>query len=180
VYDETKAEAHDLAAEAARDGTPVVIVQPGLVYGPGDTSQTGQLADAVLHRRRPMVPAGGELCWGHVDDIAEGHRLAMTRGVVGESYVLAGERASLADGLRRLARFAGVPGPIVLPTAMVRLSGGLAGLVGRVVPLPPTYSAESMRAGLATYLGSPAKAERELGWSARPLDEGLRELAAGA
>jgi nucleoside-diphosphate-sugar epimerase len=43
------------------------------------------------------------------------------------------------------------------------------------VPLPPDYAAETMRAGLATYYGSPARAERELGWRARSLDEGLRE-----
>ncbi len=46
---------------------------------------------------------------------------------------------------------------------------------GRVVPLPPGYAPETFRAGLATYYGSPARAERELGWRARPLDEGLRE-----
>jgi nucleoside-diphosphate-sugar epimerase len=49
------------------------------------------------------------------------------------------------------------------------------GPLGRVVPLPPDYAAETMRAGLATYYGSPARAERELGWRARSLDEGLRE-----
>jgi hypothetical protein len=41
--------------------------------------------------------------------------------------------------------------------------------------VPPDFAAETMRAGLATYLGTPAKAEHDLGWQARDLDTGLRE-----
>ena len=178
VYDETKARAHDMAADAARDGMPLVIVQPGLIYGPGDTSQTGALVAAVLAGRRPTVPAGGAVCWGHVDDIARGHLLAMEQGTAGESYFLAGEPCSLADGLRLLGDLAGKPGPIVLPASVVRLTGAVVGVVERVVPMPAGYSAEAMRASLATYLGSPAKAYRELGWTSRPLREGLSELVA--
>jgi len=178
VYDETKARAHDVVIEAARDGQPVVIVQPGLVYGPGDTSQTGTLIAAVLAGRRPTVPAGGAVCWCHVDDIAHGHLLAMEQAAAGESYFLAGERCSLADGLRLLAELAGKPGPIVLPATVVKVAGAAVGVVERVVRLPAGYSSEAMRASLATYFGSPAKAYRDLGWTSRPLREGLSELVA--
>ena len=176
VYDETKARAHDVATEAARDGVPVVIVQPGLVYGPGDTSQTGTLVAAVLAGRRPTVPAGGAVCWGYVDDIARGHLLAMEQGTPGESYFLAGEPCALADGLRLLAELAGKPGPIVLSASVVRVAGAAVGVVERVIRLPAGYSSEAMRASLATYLGNPAKAYRELGWTSRPLRQGLSEL----
>lgn len=178
VYDETKARAHDVAVEAARDGLPLVLVQPGLVYGPGDTSQTGTLIRAVLAGRRPTVPAGGAVCWCHVDDIARGHLLAMEQAAAGESYFLAGERCSLADGLRLLAELAGKPGPIVLPATVVKVAGAAVGVVERVVRLPAGYSSEAMRASLATYFGSPAKAYRDLGWTSRPLREGLSELVA--
>jgi nucleoside-diphosphate-sugar epimerase len=174
-YDRTKAEAHDIALELTAQGLPVVIVQPGLVYGPGDTAQTGALIAQVVAGRRPLVPGAGGVCWAHVDDIARGHVLAMERGEPGRSYMLAGPRATLADGLTRVARIAGTKGPVVLPERIVRLGAKAMSLVGRVVPLPPDYAAETMRAGLATYYGSPARAERELGWRARPLDEGLRE-----
>lgn len=180
VYDETKARAHDLATEAAADGLPVVIVMPGAVYGPGDTSQTGHLVDAVIRGGRPVVPSGGELCWAHVDDVASGHALAMERGVVGESYMLAGERSSLADALRLVAGLAGTPGPIVVPAAAVRTLAALAGTVERLVRLPPGYAAETLRASLATYLGTPEKARAELGWSARSLRAGMQQLVADA
>jgi dihydroflavonol-4-reductase len=108
-------------------------------------------------------------------DIAAGHVLAMQHGAAGEAYMLAGPRASFADGLRRVAAIAGTRPPLVLPSAMVALTARLAGALGRLVPLPPEYAAESMRSSLATYFGTPDKAERELGWSCRDLDDGLRE-----
>ena len=174
-YDRSKAEAHDLALEAAADGLDVVIVQPGLVYGPGDTAQTGEFIAQVVRGKRPLAPNGGGVCWAHVDDVAEGHVLAMEKGRAGESYMLAGPRATLADGLRKVAGIAGTKGPIVLPTRAVRASAALMGVVGKVVPVPPELAAETARAGLATYYGTPAKAERELGWRARSLEQGLRQ-----
>ena len=177
-YDRSKAEAHDLALEAAADGLDVVIVQPGLVYGPGDTAQTGEFIAQVVRDKRPLAPDGGGVCWAHVDDVAEGHVLAMEKGRAGESYMLAGPRATLADGLRKVAGIAGTRGPIVLPTRAVRASAALMGLLGKVVPVPPDLAAETARAGLATYYGTPAKAERELDWHARPLEEGLRQTVA--
>ncbi|MGZ8735712.1 MAG: NAD-dependent epimerase/dehydratase family protein [Nocardioides sp.] len=175
VYDRTKAEAHDVALDFVEQGLDVVIVQAGLVYGPGDTAQTGDLIAQVARGRRPLAPKGGGVCWAHVDDIADGHVRAMERGRKGESYMLAGPRATLADGLRTVARAAGTKGPIVLPTRMVAATAALMGALGKVVPIPPDFAAETMRAGLATYYGTPAKAERELDWHARPLEQGLRE-----
>jgi nucleoside-diphosphate-sugar epimerase len=174
-YDRTKAEAHRVAERFAADGLPVVIVQPGLVYGPGDTSQTGGLIAQVVAGRRPQVPAGGGVCWAHVEDVAAGHVLAMDKGVPGESYLLAGPRATLADGLRKVAAISGTKGPRVLPNGLVRGVAAVAGALGHVVPLPAGLAAETVRASLATYYGSSTKAERDLGWHARDLDTGLRE-----
>lgn len=178
VYDETKARAHDVAAAMAADGLPVVTVQPGLVYGPGDTSQTGALIGDVVAGGRPPVPAGGGVCWGYIDDIARGHVLAMERGVPGESYMLAGPPATLAEGLQVAARTAGTPGPRVLPRTAVTVAARLAGAAERVLPLPGTYSAEALRAALATYLGSPEKAQSRLGWECRSIEEGMASTVA--
>ena len=176
-YDRTKAEAHHVAERFAADGLPVVIVSPGLVYGPGDSAQTGALIAQVVRGKRPQVPAGGGVCWAHVDDVAAGHVLAMEKGTPGESYMLAGPRATLAEGLRQLASIAGTRGPVVLPNRVVRAVAAVTGAVGKVVPVPADFAGETMRASLATYYGSPAKAERELGWQARSLDTGLRQTA---
>src|SRR5262245_33398730 len=65
--------------------------------------------------------------------------------------------------------------PTTLPAAAVAATGRVMGVLGRVVPVPPDYAAESMRAGLATYYGSPEKAIRELGWTCRELHDGLTD-----
>lgn len=178
TYDRTKAEAHQIAEGFAADGLPITIVQPGLVYGPGDTSQTGSLIAQVVRGKRPQVPSGGGVCWAHIDDIASGHLLALDRGTVGESYMLAGPPLSLAKGLRMVAAIAGTPGPMVVPPAFVRIGATAMDLVGRVASPPPSLAAETMRAALATYYGTSAKAERELGWTVRPLEQGLQETVA--
>jgi nucleoside-diphosphate-sugar epimerase len=92
--------------------------------------------------------------------------------------MLAGPRASLADVLRKVAALAGTKPPLTLPVSMVRATAAVNGVVGRVVPLPDDYTGESLRASVATYLGSPARAQQELGWSARGLDQGLPETVA--
>lgn len=178
AYDETKAAGHDIAVEYAADGLAVVIMMPGVIYGPGDTSQVGALLERTARGARVAVPADGGMCWAHVDDVARGHVLAMEQGDPGAAYMLAGPRASLADVLRRVAAIAGTKRPVTLPVAVVRATAAANALLGRVAPLPEDYTAESLRASVATYLGTSARAERELGWSARDLDEGLRETVA--
>jgi nucleoside-diphosphate-sugar epimerase len=180
VYDETKAQAHDLVAQAAGNGTPVVTVMPGLVYGPGDTSQTGAMLQQLLRGKRVLVTAGGQVCWGFIDDTAAGHLLAMERGSIGQSYMLAGPPHPLAEALRMAARMAGKPAPLVLPVPAVKAVQAFTGALERVLPLPGIYSAEALRSLLATYLGTPAKAERELGWSARSLHDGLTDTIRAA
>ena len=92
VYDETKWKAHyEVALPLMKAGLPAVIVQPGAVYGPGDR---GPLADTFVSflRGQPARGAGegSAYCWGHVADTARAHLLAMEKGRIGESYIIAG------------------------------------------------------------------------------------------
>jgi nucleoside-diphosphate-sugar epimerase len=174
-YDRTKAAAHEVAEGFAGAGLPLVMVQPGVVYGPGDTARTGELLAQVARGGRPLAPRGGGYCWAHVADVAAGHVSAMDLGRPGESYMLAGPQASLAEVLRLTARIAGTEGPLLVPAPMLRATAAVTSVLGRVLPLPSDYQAETLRAALSTYYGTPAKAERELGWRARPLEQGLRE-----
>ena len=177
-YDHTKWEAHyEVALPMMRQGLPLVIVQPGGVYGPGDNSPQGELLRQYLRRKLPMVPRGSALCWGHVDDTAAGHALAMERGATGHSYIIAGPPATIQEVLSLAERITGVPAPRIHPSpSLVKGIAALVGVVERVVPVPDTMSAEYLRvAAGATYLGSNAKARRELGFEVRPLEVGLRE-----
>lgn len=177
-YERTKHAAHyQVALPMIEQGLPLVIVMPGVVYGPGDR---GPLHDAFiqyLQGRLPMVPKGARYCWAHVDDIARGHILAMEKGQVGESYILAGEPYGLPEALDLAEGITGVKAPRVrVPAAPIKAVASLIERLERYVALPSTYRSESLRGSAGvTYTARSDKARRELGWHSRPLEEGLRE-----
>jgi nucleoside-diphosphate-sugar epimerase len=175
-YDRTKAEAHRIAEEYAAAGLPLVIVMPSVIYGPGDTGSTlGQLTRQIIASRRVLGPKSGAASWAHVEDVARGHVLAMEKGRPGESYLLAGERATHAEILGLIAQEAGKHRPILVPNGLVRVVAAMTSPVERLVPLPQFMTAEAARAGMATYFGDATKAEAELGWTSRPVRDGMRE-----
>lgn len=172
VYDHTKAQAHRIAHEY---GDLVVTVMPGGIYGPGDTSQIGELIRQTARGHRVQAPGGLRMCMAHVDDIADGHVRAMQRGRAGEDYILAGPQTSIVEVLRLVAELAGTKPPVVLPDAMVGASAALMSVLERGVRLPSVYRSESLRAARASYLGRADKAGAELGWFPRDLRTGLAE-----
>ncbi|HEV8637336.1 MAG TPA: NAD-dependent epimerase/dehydratase family protein [Chloroflexota bacterium] len=178
-YDRTKWLAHyRVALPMMRSGLPLVIVQPGVVYGPGDHSATGQALRDYLRRRLPLVPLGSAYCWAHVDDVARGHVLAMEKGRPGESYILAGPCHSFVEALEIAERVTGVPPPrLRAPPWLLRLAAWLMTPLAALMPLPESYHPESLRAAAGvTYLGSNRKAREELGYDPRPLEQGFREV----
>jgi len=175
-YDRTKWEAHYTVAQPMIEaGLPLVIVQPGAVYGPGDQSDLRQVVVRYLQRKLPVVPGGMAVCWAHVEDTVEGHFLAMDKGKVGESYILAGPPHTVADYLKLAEQITGIPAPrLKVPPAALRLSAALMAVLGNLVTLPPTYTAEGLRiSAVVTYLGDNSKARRELGYNPRSLADGL-------
>ena len=177
-YDRTKWLAHyEVAKPRIAAGLPLVIVQPGLIYGPGDTSSVRRTLQQYLTRRLPALPRGTAYCWSHVDDIAEAHVLAMEKGRAGESYIVAGWPHTLIEAFAIAERITGIPAPRLHPSpATMRVLAAMMGVVERVVPLPENFTREGLlvTAGV-TYLGSHEKARRELGYAPRALEPGLRE-----
>src|SRR5256712_1921992 len=164
-YDRTKWVAHyEVAEPMMKKGLPLVIVQPGVTYGPGDPSAMGITLREYLERKLRGVPKVSAYCWGHVEDTAAAHLLAMERGRAGESYIIAGEPKTLVDAVEMAERITGIPAPKMRPSP------------GFVRFLAAITRSEMLRVSAgATYLGSNAKAKRELGLRHRPLEEGLRE-----
>lgn len=176
-YDRTKWVAHyEVARPMAEAGLPLVILQPGLVYGPGDHSNVGDALRSYLRRTLPVTPSQGG-CWAHVEDVAAAHMAAMDRGQPGESYIVGGECRMWAEVLAMAEEITGVRPPrFSLPPLLARTSSLLMRPIAAVAPLPQMYHPETLRvAAGTTYWASDAKARRELGWSPRPLRQGLAE-----
>ena len=173
-YDRTKAVAHEVAKEFIAKGLPLVIVMPGLIYGPGDTSSLRTSILDFLNQKLPMLPSQTAFCWAHVDDIVQGHMLAMEKGQIGESYVIAGEPYKIADAFKLASEITGKRAPGVVSYKVMRVLSVLVKPFDNF--LPETYTSEGLRevAG-PTYLGDNSKANRELGYNPRPLREGWGE-----
>jgi dihydroflavonol-4-reductase len=168
AYEDTKRRAHDIALSAARSGVPLVIVQPGQVYGPNDHSAIGAnlraLAEGKL-RYRAFEGLGLNLV--HVDDLADGILRALDRGRLGDASVLGGEITTLGDAYRAVARASGrrLP-PLVIPSAIPRLAARLVPTMREVVS-----SADGV-----TFWATDAKARAELGTKPRDLETGMRDV----
>ena len=177
-YDRTKWIAHYRVAQPKiEEGLPLTIVMPGLVYGPGDTSGIHTALMALLRGRLPMTPARTAFCWAHIEDTARGHILAMEKGKPGETYIITGPRHTFEYAFDTVAKFGKVRAPLMHPgPRTMRSAAALMGLVTRLTSLPTTLQPEALRvlAG-TTYFGSNEKAVRELGFAARPLEEGLAQ-----
>ena len=173
-YDRTKAAAHEVAREFIARGLPLVIVMPGLIYGPGDTSVLRTNIQDFLNQKLPMLPTQTTLCWAHVDDVVQGHILSMERGKIGETYIIAGEPCKIVDAFKLASEITGKPAPSTVPYQVMKALSVIVRPFDRF--LPESYTSEGLRivAG-PTYLGDNSKARRELGYQPRPLREGWGE-----
>jgi nucleoside-diphosphate-sugar epimerase len=176
-YDETKYRSHQIARDRIAQGAPVVIVQPTAVYGPGDHSEIGNMIDQTRKGKLRMkaFPELG-LVFVHVEDVADGVLLAHDRGQVGESYILGGEKSTMGGLIEKTAELSGRKAPrMTLPPLLAKLSAPLGPVVGPALGFPPNLSEAIRASNGVTYFASDDKARRELGYSPRGLDEGLRQ-----
>ncbi len=181
VYDQTKWKAHyEVVEKMQQEHVPIVIVQPGVVYGPGDLSGIRGLFIAYLRRRLVTAPQKTAFCWGHVEDTARGHLLAMEKGKIGESYIIAGEPHTIIEALEIAQKITGIKPPRLHPGPLpLKILSGLMSVAGYLVKLPEAYTGEGLRiAAGVTCLGSNEKAKRDLGFAPRTLEAGLREVLA--
>ena len=181
-YDETKFLAHEVAEDRIASGAPVVIVMPGGVYGPDDHSEVGNMIEqaATGKLRAKVFPEMGFML-SHVEDVAEGILLAHDNGELGQSYVLAGERATMGELVDRVCSIAGRRPPrLTMPAALIKASAPFGRVLGPALGFPPNLGELIRASDGVTYWARDDKARRELGYAPRDLDTGLRQTLAGS
>jgi nucleoside-diphosphate-sugar epimerase len=177
-YEETKLEAHRIAKRMiAEESLPCVIVQPGGVYGPGDTSQVADLLGQFLSGKLPLLPFPElGICLTHVEDIAGGILLALDRGKAGEAYVLSGPVTTMRGAIETVAGLSGRKAPKhSMPTPLVKALTPIGPLVGKLMGQPPNLRELISSADGVTFWASHEKASRELGYAPRGMEEGMRQ-----
>jgi dihydroflavonol-4-reductase len=176
-YERTKTAAHRIAKAKIAAGAPVIIVQPGGVYGPNDHSELGTI---ILDAARGKLPAksfpGMGMMLAHVDDVAAGIVAAADRGEIGESYILSGEKMTIGEVVDRASALAGRRPPrMTTPVWLLKAIRPAGPLVGKAMGLPPNLGELITSADGVTFWATHEKATQELGYRPRDVETGLRE-----
>lgn len=180
VYKRSKVASERLVERMASEGLPAVIVLPSTPIGPRDIkpTPTGRIiVEAASGRIPAFVDTGLNLV--HVDDVAVGHLLALEKGAVGERYILGGQDASLRTLLADIAALSGRKAPTVgLPRAPLYPLAVAAEALARVTGREPFITRDALDMASHRMFFSSTKAERTLGYAARPYAEALRDALA--
>jgi len=171
---------HQMVKGMVSDGLPVTMVMPGLPFGPGDRAPTptGTMILRTLQGKMKNYWDGG-VCAVDVRDVAAGHVLAMEKGRIGESYILANKAGNMTNKeiLTLIGRVAGVAA-----VAKTEVSGTM---MLRVAKLVEMWSKLSGRAPMTTYKNTryvlqhgyvdPSKAIEELGLPQTPIETAIAD-----
>jgi dihydroflavonol-4-reductase len=178
-YKRSKFLAEQVASEFARDGFPVVIVNPTAPVGDHDVkpTPTGQTVLDFLNGRMPaFIDTGLNIV--DVRDVAEGHLLACERGRVGERYILGSENLTLAQILQILAKITGRKAPgLRLPYAVAYCAGVCSTAWAGMTGTPPRVPIDAVRMARKKMWVTHEKAARELGYKPFTAETALRRAA---
>jgi dihydroflavonol-4-reductase len=181
VYKRSKVAAERLVERMiTADKLPAVIVNPSTPIGPRDVkpTPTGRIiVDAARGRIPAFVDTGLNLV--HVDDVADGHLAALDRGKIGERYILGGQNVPLSGMLAAIATLLGRRPPrIRMPRSAIVPLAVAAETVARFTGHEPLVTLDALRMSKYRMFFTTAKAERDLGLTARPFTEALADAIA--
>jgi len=161
----------------AEQDLPAIIVQPGGVYGPGDTSQVADLLKEFFAGKLPLMPFPElGICLTHVEDIAGGVLLAAEKGKLGDVYVISGPATTMREAIETVAAATDRKAPRhAMPVPLLKAMTPIGPLVGKLMGQPPNLRELISSADGVTFWASHEKASRELGYAPRDLGEGLRQ-----
>ena len=175
-YDETKYLSHEIAQERIAKGAPIVIVQPGVVYGPGDHSEIGNLIDQTrtgkLQLRMFPQPASTS---SSSRTSPTGSCSRYDKGKIGESYLLGGEQVHDGRLFDKAARCSGRKPPKLHDAGLRWRRPGPARPGDRPADGLPAEHARALKTSDGVTLDDRRKARRELGFAPRDFDTGLRQ-----
>ncbi len=181
IYKKSKYLAEQAVLDLVRtEAMPVVIVNPSTPVGPRDIKPTPtgkMILDAATGRMPAYVETGLNIV--HVDDVAEGHALALERGDIGERYILGGEDFSLGDLFALVAQIAGRRPPRVkLPLAPLYPVALACEALARGFGVEPVVTRETLAMARKKMFFSSAKARAALGYAPRPAVQAIEDAVA--
>jgi dihydroflavonol-4-reductase len=180
IYKQSKYRAEQAVLALIRDeNVPAVIVNPSTPVGPRDIKPTPtgkMIRDAAAGRMPAYVDTG--LNVAHVDDVAEGHVLALEHGRIGEKYILGGDDLLLRDIFAQAAAAAGrAPPRVTLPIGPLIPLAMVCEMLARF-GIEPLVTRDTLAMARKKMFFSSDKARRELGYAPRPAAAAIEDAVA--
>ena len=181
-YQRTKLAADRLADERVQNGSPIVRVYPGVVYGPGSFTEGNLVGRLIADHLKGRLPGlvGPENPWSYayVDDVAAGHRAALEHGVIGGRYELGGENAPQTRVFDLVRQITGRKPPMRIPFGVANALGAAEELRVNLFGGTPLITRGAVEIFRHDWSLDSSRAMRELGYTITPLDEGIRRTLA--
>lgn len=181
-YERSKAVADKIALQAAKEGLPIVMVYPGVIYGPGKVTSGNMVAQLMIERFNGRLPGyigngNDKFSFSHVDDVVAGHVAAMDKGRPGERYLLTGENASFKLVFDMAAIITETKRPwFTIPLWVIEAYGWVSVFFSRITGKLPLISPPTVYVLRHEWAYSCDKARVELDYKPRSLKDGLGEV----
>jgi dihydroflavonol-4-reductase len=176
-YDLSKAQGEREVLAGIKAGLDAVIVRPTAMLGPFDfkPSFLGQALIQLAHRKIPTLVKGG-FNWVDVRDVVNGAILAEQQAPPGARFILGGNWHSIRQVAKRVADFSGRAAPFF--TVPMWLADAFAPVMLKLAVFngtQPIYTRVTLTALRGNRNVSSARANRELGYTVRPLAETVQD-----
>ena len=181
-YQRTKRDAREVALAAARGGTPVVTLYPGVIYGPGAATEgnlVGRLLRDHLAGRLPgVIGADRQWSYAYVDDVARAHVTAAESLQASGEYVLGGENRPQMRLFEIAQQLTGVKLPRRIPPFIAYGAASLEEARSRILGTSPLLTRGAVTIFLHDWRLDSSRSVRELGYRITSLEDGIRAVLA--
>jgi farnesol dehydrogenase len=180
-YERSKAIAETLAKEYVQKRLDVVIVNPTRVYGPGKLNKSNSVTimiQSYIAGKWRVIPGNGKSVGNYVfiDDVVNGHLLAMKSGKPGERYILGGSNISYIDFFNILREISGQKHFMFkLPLTIMLTVSHFMMLLTRLFGIKPMITPALVRKFNYHWNVSSKKAEKELGYQITDFKKGAEK-----
>jgi nucleoside-diphosphate-sugar epimerase len=179
-YELSKKLAEDIVQQYIRKGLNAVIVSPSKVYGPGKTSHSltyNAIIEKFLYKGFVLIPYPGDFegCFGYIDDVVNGHILAMEKGKTGEKYILGGVNLSYRSFFQQIKKIYGSGRIIKIPKIIIKGWAYWQWFLYKLIHKELLFTPAVITHFYRNYIFSSDKAICELGYKITPLEEAIHK-----
>lgn len=179
-YESSKALSESKIKDYVIAGLDVVIVSPTRVYGPflfGKTESITQLIEKFVLGKWRFIPGDGKKTGNYVfiDDVVEGHILAMEKGRIGNTYILGGTNHDYNEFFKIISNVSGVKRKMIHMPIGLQMAFSRIQLMKTWFGKEPLITPKWIAKGKYDWHVTPQKAIDELGLKPISMEEGIKK-----